>query len=121
MGKHAVPRRKPTPRMVEIIELIAQGYTDREIADKLFLGHETVRTHIARTREYLGARSKAHIVALAVEHGYITLGPQREETNNVQEGLRGHFHVGGGVGSNRRMQQPGGWRPEPWRYVQRRA
>ena len=121
MGKHAVPRRKPTPRMVEIIELIAQGYTDREIAEKLFLGHETVRTHIARTREYLGARSKAHIVALAVEHGYIQLGPQREETSHVQEGLRGHLHVGGGVGRNRRMQQPGGWHPEPWRYVRRRA
>src|SRR5690606_11068947 len=107
--------------MVVTSELIENGYTGREIADKLFLGHETVRTHIARTREYLGARSKAHIVALAVEHGYIKLGPQREETNHVQEGLRGHLHVGGGAGSNRRMQQPGGWRPEPWRHVRRRA
>jgi PAS domain S-box-containing protein len=60
-----------TPREREIVRLIADGSTGREIADELHLSHDTVRTHIRNAMTKTGARSRAHLVAKALGEGLI--------------------------------------------------
>src|SRR5271154_1290829 len=45
-----------TPRELEILNLIAQGLSNREIADRLFVSENTVKTHCSRAFDKLGAR-----------------------------------------------------------------
>jgi DNA-binding CsgD family transcriptional regulator len=57
--------RKVTPRELEVLALIADGYSTREIARRLWITDETVRTHVRRLLNRLGARTRAHAVAIA--------------------------------------------------------
>ncbi|MDZ4750874.1 MAG: response regulator transcription factor [Flavobacteriales bacterium] len=54
-------------REMEVIKLIAQGYTNQEIADKLFLSHHTVNTHRKNIMSKLGVNNTAAIVMYAVK------------------------------------------------------
>jgi DNA-binding CsgD family transcriptional regulator len=56
-----------SPREVEILELVAEGLTSPEIATRLFVTTETVREHMRRIFTKLGARTRAHAVAIARE------------------------------------------------------
>lgn len=56
-----------TPRELEILELIAQGLSNREIAAKLFVSENTVKTHSSRVFDKLGARRRTQAVQLAKE------------------------------------------------------
>ncbi|HEX7771076.1 MAG TPA: response regulator transcription factor, partial [Pyrinomonadaceae bacterium] len=60
-----------TPRELEILELIAQGMSNREIADKLFVSENTVKTHSSRLFDKLGARRRTQAVQLGKEMGLI--------------------------------------------------
>ena len=60
-----------TPRELEILELIASGLSNREIADKLFVSENTVKTHSSRVFEKLGARRRTQAVQLGKEFGLI--------------------------------------------------
>jgi DNA-binding CsgD family transcriptional regulator len=60
-----------TPRELEIIELIAAGMSNREIAEKLFVTENTVKTHASRVFDKLGARRRTQAVQLAKEQGLI--------------------------------------------------
>lgn len=60
-----------TPREMEILELIAQGMSNREIAEKLFVSENTVKTHSSRVFEKLGARRRTQAVQLGKEHGLL--------------------------------------------------
>jgi PAS domain S-box-containing protein len=53
----------------EVVRLIALGSTGPEIADELHIAHDTVRTHVRNAMTKLGARSRAHLVALALAEG----------------------------------------------------
>jgi PAS domain S-box-containing protein len=55
----------------EIVRLVAMGSTGREIAAELQIAHETVRTHVRNAMTKAGARSRAHLVAVALANGYI--------------------------------------------------
>lgn len=59
-----------TPREREVVGLIANGDTAREIADELLIAHDTVRTHARNAMAKLGARSRAHLVAIALAEGH---------------------------------------------------
>lgn len=59
-------------RETEILQLIAKGETNREIAGHLVVSENTVKTHVARILEKLGASSRSQAVALAKSHGWIT-------------------------------------------------
>ena len=62
----------------EVLTLISRGYTSAEIGHKLYLSHETIRTHARNILVALGARSRAHAVALALRDGVISFqGPER--------------------------------------------
>lgn len=52
-----------TPRQVEVIELIATGAGDKEIADKLEISVETVDFHVREILLRLKAKTRAHAVA----------------------------------------------------------
>ena len=57
--------RKITPRELEVLALIADGHSTSDIARELWITTETVRTHVRRLLERLGARTRAHAVAIA--------------------------------------------------------
>ena len=59
-----------SPREVEIVHLVALGWTGPEIADELNIAHDTVRTHVRNAMEKVGARSRAHLVAKALGDGH---------------------------------------------------
>jgi len=60
-----------TPRELEILELIAQGMSNREIAAKLFVSENTVKTHSSRVFDKLGARRRTQAVQLGKEFGLL--------------------------------------------------
>jgi len=60
-----------TPREMEILELIAQGMSNREIAGKLFVSENTVKTHSSRVFDKLGARRRTQAVQLGKEFGLL--------------------------------------------------
>ena len=60
-----------TRRELEILELIASGLSNREIAEKLFVSENTVKTHSSRLFDKLSAKRRTQAVQLAKEFGLI--------------------------------------------------
>lgn len=60
-----------TRREIEILGLVAQGMSNREIAGKLFVSENTVKTHCSRVFEKLGARRRTQAVQLGKELGLL--------------------------------------------------
>jgi NarL family two-component system response regulator LiaR len=56
-----------TPREMEILALIASGLSNREIAERLFVSENTVKTHSSRLFDKLGAKRRTQAVHLAKE------------------------------------------------------
>jgi predicted ATPase/DNA-binding CsgD family transcriptional regulator len=55
----------------ELVALVAQGKTDAEIAEKLFISVSTVRTHLDRIRDKSGYRRRADLTRLALREGIV--------------------------------------------------
>lgn len=64
MAKKVVDRSKLSERHHQIMELIMQGYADKEIAQQLGLSYHTVKGHISHLYDRLGAVDRAHAVAI---------------------------------------------------------
>jgi two-component system, NarL family, response regulator LiaR len=60
-----------TPRELEILQEIAAGHSTREIAARLFVSENTVKTHSSRLFEKLNARRRTQAVQIAKEAGLI--------------------------------------------------
>jgi two-component system, NarL family, response regulator LiaR len=60
-----------TRRELEILELVAQGMSNREIAEKLFVSENTVKTHSSRVFDKLGAKRRTQAVQLGKEFGLL--------------------------------------------------
>jgi len=60
-----------TPRELEILELIARGFSNREIAEKLFVSENTVKTHSSRLFDKLNAKRRTQAAQLGKEFGLI--------------------------------------------------
>ena len=58
-----------TAREREILSLFADGETDADIAERLFISVSTVRSHLDRIRDKTGHRRRAELARLAFEHG----------------------------------------------------
>jgi two-component system response regulator NreC len=69
----AAPALRPslTPRESEVMELLAHGNSYREIGAQLHLGERTIETYRRRIADKLGVRSRAELVAYALEHGLV--------------------------------------------------
>jgi two-component system, NarL family, response regulator LiaR len=86
IGERAIPARADEPfipdeqkredlhitrRELEILQLIARGLSNREIAQKLFVSENTVKTHSSRVFDKLGARRRTQAVQLGKESGLL--------------------------------------------------
>jgi DNA-binding CsgD family transcriptional regulator len=60
-----------TRRELDILELIAQGMSNREIAEKLFVSENTVKTHSSRVFDKLGAKRRTQAVQLGKQFGLL--------------------------------------------------
>ena len=61
-----------SPREREIMDLLAQGLTGEQVAERLVLSAETVKTHIRNAMTKLEASTRVHAVAIALREGYIS-------------------------------------------------
>src|ERR1700682_3141787 len=62
-----------TPREIEVLTLVAEGYTSQEIAERLILSIKTVQAHRANITEKLGLHDIAHLVRFALRHRLVEL------------------------------------------------
>jgi NarL family two-component system response regulator LiaR len=60
-----------TRRELEILALVAEGMSNREIAEKLFVSENTVKTHCSRAFDKLGAKRRTQAVQLSKEFGLL--------------------------------------------------
>ena len=60
-----------TDREQQVLKLVAQGYTNREVALILSLSPKTVEAHRAHTLNKLGLHSRAELVRYALREGYL--------------------------------------------------
>ena len=68
-----VPMSRLTEREQEVLELVAQGYTHAEIAERLELSIKTVDTYRQRVGQKLGLRTRAELVRFAIETGVLSV------------------------------------------------
>jgi DNA-binding NarL/FixJ family response regulator len=69
----------------EVLALLAQGFTNQEAADRLFLSVKTVETYRNRVGTKLGLRSRADYVRYAVEMGLLAPGKSAPEADQPPE------------------------------------
>jgi len=62
-----------TTREVEVLDQIASGSKNRDIADRLGISEETVKVHIKHIMEKLGARDRTQAVAIGIRRGFIQI------------------------------------------------
>jgi DNA-binding NarL/FixJ family response regulator len=62
---------RPTTRELEVLQLVADGLVNRDIALRLVLSEETVKSHVRHLLAKLQARSRAHAVAVGFRRGLI--------------------------------------------------
>lgn len=60
-----------TERETEVLKLIAEGYTNQEIAERLFISMTTVKTHVGNILEKIGAQNRVQAVIFAFQHGLV--------------------------------------------------
>lgn len=58
-----------TPRELDVIKLVAQGYDNKEISDELHLAEGTVRNQVSHLLEKIGLKDRTQLAVYAVKHG----------------------------------------------------
>lgn len=60
-----------TERELEVLDLLAQGLSNDEMAERLFLGRATIKTHVSNILAKLGLRDRVQAVVFAHDHGLV--------------------------------------------------
>lgn len=63
----------PTSREIEVLKLVAEGFRNRQIAERLFISEDTVKVHIKHIMEKLDANDRTQAVSIGVRRGIIEL------------------------------------------------
>ena len=66
-----IVRNPPSAREAEILQLLALGMNNTEIADRLFISRNTVRNHVISLLEKLGSRDRTEATAVAIRRGLV--------------------------------------------------
>jgi two-component system response regulator DevR len=74
-----MPGSELTEREREVLALVARGYTNKQIADTLYVSEKTARNHVSHILEKLGLSRRSEAAAFAVEHKLV---PPREQQKN---------------------------------------
>jgi DNA-binding NarL/FixJ family response regulator len=78
---HPDPLSMVTPRQRQVLHLIAQGYTTKEIAKELRISLSSAETHRTRLMERLNIHDVAGLVRFALQNGLIPSGPPSDQVS----------------------------------------
>lgn len=67
-------KRSLTKRETEIVRLVADGFKNREVAEKLQISVKTVETHRANIMNKLALRNLAELIRYAIQKGWVKIG-----------------------------------------------
>lgn len=74
LGRFAASRL--TPRELQVLQALTEGYSSREIAEKLGISPETEHAHAVRLFAKLGVHSRVGALAFALRHGIVKIPPE---------------------------------------------
>lgn len=78
-GLLASPRRRPIPpQRLRVLEMLAQGLSNPQIAQRMCVAEPTVRRHVSLLLRDLGARTRGQAVAVGIRAGLLVLRPEGE-------------------------------------------
>jgi DNA-binding NarL/FixJ family response regulator len=80
-----------SPRELQVLGLVAQGYTSAEIAKQIFVGVKTIETYRARISEKLGLQTRRDLIRFAAQLGL--LAPEALESEPGTSVLPGRFFI----------------------------
>jgi DNA-binding NarL/FixJ family response regulator len=72
MGRNQLPL---SVREVEVLDCVAQGLSNKEIADALYITEQTVKNHMTSVLRKLEVTDRVQAVLYAVKNGWIEIGP----------------------------------------------
>jgi two-component system response regulator NreC len=78
----ARPSNVLSRRELQVLRLVARGYTSAEIAKQVFVGVKTIETYRSRFAEKLGLRTRSDVVRFAVQMGLLTPESLENEPEN---------------------------------------
>ncbi len=87
----SVPRKPGkllSERELQVLRLVAGGYTSQEIADRIFLSVKTVETYRSRLADKLGLRTRSDMVRYAIQTGVLTPEMLETESRNAPVPVR---------------------------------
>jgi len=75
-----------SPREMEILELVIQGMSNREIAYHLGISHQTVKNHMTSILSKLGVADRTQAAVYALRHGWVPLRDQKRRARHFLSG-----------------------------------
>ena len=89
MLKEVLNQRGLSNREVEVTELVSQGFSNREIAGKLFITEKTVKFHLTNVYKKMQVRSRAQLIVWCVPHLSFEGSSRNESQANPKNRDRG--------------------------------
>ncbi len=75
-GEGGIAALPLSAREIEVLDCVAQGLSNKEIADELFVTEQTVKNHMTSVLRKLDVNDRVQAVLFAVKNGWIAIGPQ---------------------------------------------